>query len=142
MKKPLVTTFIFSSLLIVLSACSSPSKTLSTLSGELTYKEYGSPEFICPLSTGEIGTVESGKREILGTIKIIGPQLNVSEPGEYDPVGKVWVTQTTCKVTLMATEINLDVDVMVIDFNSSSMKGHWILKKSQFSDGYIELVAN
>jgi len=129
---------VLSSLLVVLTSCSSTSKPLSTLTGILSYKVSGNPDILCAWSTGNSGTLESGAREILGTIEITGVQS--TEPGLIDTSNNLYVTRSTCNVTLSASEINLGVDVLVIDFNIPNVKGHWILKKSEFSDGEISLM--
>ncbi len=138
MNKRVLLIAVFSSSLAMLTSCSSTSSSPSTVTGVLSYKVMGNPKTICPWSTGNTGTVESGSRDILGTIQITG--VESTEDGLIDSPSNVYITQSTCNVTLRASEINLGVEVLVIDFNTPNVQGNWILKKSEFSDGEIALM--
>lgn len=115
-----------------LSSCGNQ---ISSLSGEMEFRVQGGTG-ICAQSIGDSGTLKSGSGEILGTIAVSNV-VNVEEEnlGDEFGLGKV----TICSVALIAKEINVDVDVLVVDFNTLLIRGNWILPKSEFSDTEINL---
>lgn len=110
--------------------------------GELTFRKYGLPE-VCSTTIGTTGTLESGSGEVLGTIKIVG--VLSAKSGERRIGNMRYIGSSTCIVNLEAREIDLGVNVLVVDFkmihDSPRLSGHWILNKSEFSDGEINLEA-
>lgn len=107
-----------------LTSCSSK---LSSIEGQITFKLPGHIQ--CETYGGSIGEVATGDGKILGTIVMSGLGFNPLTDGFRE-----------CKFGLKGDEINLDTDVLVIQFAVDDIfGGKWILKPSEFSQGKISL---
>jgi hypothetical protein len=107
--------------LLLTSCANSPSQ----LSGTLEFSDVRP----CESTLGTQGSVESGSGEILGSISIV----RVERDGKEEGFPK-------CLVRLEAEEIDLDVDVLVIKFDDwVNPPARWILQKSEFENGEIQL---
>ena len=116
-------------LLVLCALLASCGSTPTSLTGVLTFKRLGPPE-LCSLPIG-IGRLESGSGEILGTIEMAGVASQKVNT----------LSDSICSVNLSATELNLDTDVLVVVFETIEIQARWILKRSDFTDGVIELSA-
>jgi len=114
----LVTIFLF------ITGCS---QKLSTLEGQLTFKLPGHHQ--CETYGGSLGEVSTGDGKILGTVAMSGLGFSPQIDGFKE-----------CKFGLKGQEINLDTEVLVIEFEVDDIfSGKWILQPSEFENGYISL---
>ena len=121
---------LFSSLVlaIILTSCSG---SLQKVEGTLEYKVNKFAE-TCSESIGTNGVLTNGAGEILGTIRIISVELPVNIDDNFN----------YCTANLEALDINLSGDVLQVEFaGQSRWSGKWILNKSDFEGGQIQLAA-
>jgi len=115
-------------LTIVLTSCTG---SLQKVEGTLGYAVNKFAE-TCSESIGTSGVLTNGAGEVLGTIRIISVELpeNVDDNFNY------------CTANLEALDINLSGDVLQVEFSGTSRwSGKWILNKSDFESGRIQIAA-
>ena len=121
---------IFSSLFLafILTSCAG---SLQKIEGTLGYEVNKFAE-TCSESIGTSGVLTNGAGEILGTIRIISVELPVNVDDNFN----------YCTANLEALDINLSGDVLQVEFaGQSRWSGKWILNKSDFEGGRIQLAA-
>jgi len=107
---------------------------LHTVTGTLGFVE--SIVEKCSDGRGITGTLKSGTGEILGTIRM------ESILSEKDAPGDIGGQLKLCTLKLIANEIDLSGNVLTVDFSGGQRwSGKWILQKSDFSNGVLNLRA-
>ena len=90
----------------------------------------------CSDGIGITGTLKSGTGEILGTIRMESILSEKPAPADVNNQLKL------CTAKLIANEIDLSGNVLTVDFSGGQRwSGKWILQKSDFSNGVLNLRA-
>jgi hypothetical protein len=113
--------------ILLLTGCSASSQ----ITGEIIV-QYVPTDLPCePQTLPVVGSISSGVGEILGSVSI---KALLRESRNDD------TNSRNCIYSFTTTEVNLNQEVLVIEFaGSQRWSGKWILNRTQFEDGVVDL---
>jgi hypothetical protein len=114
-----------------LASCSSS----SSLKGEI-FVRFQMSEIPCdPRAVSSAGSIKTGKEEVIGRVEITEFLREVPSEGDANSI--------TCVYSYESSDLSIDGDILIIEFGGSEdWSGRWVVPKSEFEDGSVDLDTN
>jgi hypothetical protein len=115
---------------VVLSLVSCGSS--SSLKGEIFVKLQMSEIPCDPRAISSAGSIKTGKEEVIGRVEITKFVREVPSQGDAN--------SKTCIYAYESSDLNIQGDILIIEFGGSEdWSKRWVIPKSEFEDGLVDL---